>query len=101
NPELGKQFQDMAARFTNFKTADLPMAAFTPKWKSEIRRMRLRIENERTPAGKDDLAIKTGKGGLVDAEFVAQGLCLENGWREANTLKALQLAETPAVESAN
>ena len=52
--------------------------------------MRMRIEKERTPAGKDDLAIKTGKGGLVDAEFVAQALCLENGWHEANTLKALE-----------
>ena len=53
--------------------------------------MRMRIEKERTPAGKDDLAIKTGKGGLVDAEFVAQVLCLENGWQEANTLRALEL----------
>jgi glutamate-ammonia-ligase adenylyltransferase len=50
----------------------------------------MRIEGERTPAGKDDLSIKTGKGGLMDAEFVAQALCLENGWREANTLRALE-----------
>jgi glutamate-ammonia-ligase adenylyltransferase len=95
NPKIGKAFQDMAARFTNFASGDVPATAFTPKWKAEIHRMRMRIEKERTPAGKDDLAIKTGKGGLVDAEFVAQGLCLGNGWREANTLKALQLAETP------
>src|SRR5262249_37171094 len=45
---------------------------------------------ERTRAGKDDLAIKTGHGGLMDAEFVAQTLCLENGWQEANTLRALE-----------
>ncbi len=50
----------------------------------------MRIEKERTPAGKDDLAIKTGKGGLMDAEFIAQTLCLENGWQEANTLRALE-----------
>jgi glutamate-ammonia-ligase adenylyltransferase len=50
----------------------------------------MRIEKERTPAGKDDLAIKTGKGGLVDAEFIAQTLCLENGWHTANTLRALE-----------
>jgi glutamine synthetase adenylyltransferase len=52
--------------------------------------MRMRIEKERTPRGQDDLAIKTGKGGLMDAEFIAQTLCLENGWQEANTLRALE-----------
>jgi glutamate-ammonia-ligase adenylyltransferase len=101
NPRIGKAFQDMAARFTNFASGDVSATAFTPKWKAEIHRMRMRIEKERTPVGKDDLAIKTGKGGLVDAEFVAQGLCLGNGWQEANTLKALQLAETSNVTTAN
>jgi glutamine synthetase adenylyltransferase len=52
--------------------------------------MRMRIEKERTPRGKDDLAIKTGSGGLMDAEFIAQALCLEHGWQEANTLRALE-----------
>lgn len=52
--------------------------------------MRMRIERERTPRGKDDLAIKTGQGGLMDAEFIAQTLCLEQGWQEANTLRALE-----------
>src|SRR5439155_3295021 len=37
-----------------------------------------------------DLAIKTGQGGLMDAEFMAQALCLEHGWQEANTLRALE-----------
>src|SRR5258708_6293867 len=54
--------------------------------------MRMRIEKERTPRGKDDLAIKTGSGGLVDAEFIAQTLCLQHGWQEANTLRALERA---------
>ena len=54
--------------------------------------MRLRIEKERTPASKQSLAIKTGAGGLMDAEFIAQTLCLANGWQEANTLKALERA---------
>ena len=54
--------------------------------------MRSRIEKERTPSGKDNLAIKTGSGGLIDVEFVAQTLCLANGWHEPNTLRALQLA---------
>jgi glutamate-ammonia-ligase adenylyltransferase len=71
------------------KTAALPIC-FTPDWKRQIHQMRMRIEKERTPRGQDDLAIKTGKGGLMDAEFIAQTLCLENGWQEANTLRALE-----------
>jgi len=59
--------------------------------------MRIRIEKERTPAGKDDLAIKTGRGGLMDAEFIAQALCLEHGWQEAHTLKALERAHDMKV----
>jgi len=62
--------------------------------------MRMRIEKERTPAGKDHLAIKTGSGGLMDVEFVAQTLCLENGWHEPNTLAALQRAANEKVLSA-
>jgi glutamate-ammonia-ligase adenylyltransferase len=87
---VGAAFQAMAAVLTNFKQPSLPLSAFAPNWKDTIRQMRLRIEKERTPGGKDHLAIKTGAGGLMDAEFLAQALCLENGWREANTLKALE-----------
>lgn len=65
------------------------VVAYTPKWKEKICQMRQRIEKERTPAGQDALAIKTGAGGLMDAEFLAQTFCLENGWQEANTLRAL------------
>jgi len=57
----------------------------------------MRIEKERTPAGKDDLAIKTGKGGLMDAEFIAQALVLEQGWQEANTLRVLERGHTAGV----
>jgi glutamate-ammonia-ligase adenylyltransferase len=72
-------------------------ACFTPDWKKGIHRMRMRIEKERTPPGQDELAIKTGKGGLMDAEFIAQALCLENGWQEANTLRALERAREAGV----
>jgi glutamate-ammonia-ligase adenylyltransferase len=114
--ELGTRFQQMAAALTEFsgvgqgsplspskrengkKNGDrrdagptLP-ACVTPDWKQKIHEMRQRIEKERTPAGKDDLAIKTGKGGLMDAEFIAQALCLEHGWQEAHTLRALERA---------
>jgi glutamate-ammonia-ligase adenylyltransferase len=108
---LGETFQKLAAELTDFSKvaqasrlrkmksggsrrdacATLP-ACFTPDWKKQIHEMRLRIEKERTPRGQDDLAIKTGKGGLMDAEFIAQALCLEHGWHEANTLRALERA---------
>jgi glutamate-ammonia-ligase adenylyltransferase len=110
--KLGEQFQKLAATLTNISKVGqasswspsqrkrekrdrleacpaLP-ACFTLDWKRQIHQMRLRIEKERTPLGQDDLAIKTGKGGLMDAEFIAQALCLENGWQEANTLRALE-----------
>jgi glutamate-ammonia-ligase adenylyltransferase len=90
--KLGEKFQKLAAALTDFskpKGAKTP-ECFTPDWKLKIHHMRMRIEKERTPAGKDALAIKTGEGGLVDAEFVAQALCLEHGWHEANTLRALE-----------
>ncbi len=88
--KLGVQFQQLAATLSNFKQPSLPVAAFKPGWKQTVHRMRLRIEKERTPPGKDPLAIKTGRGGLMDAEFIAQTLCLENGWQQANTLLALE-----------
>ena len=73
------------------------LTAYVPDWRGQIHRMRLRIEKERTPAGKDDLAIKTGRGGLMDAEFIAQALCLAHGWQEANTLRALERARQAGV----
>jgi glutamate-ammonia-ligase adenylyltransferase len=91
-PGIGEQFQEMAAALTNFKHPHLPLTPYVPEWKQKIHQMRIRIEKERTPAGKDELAIKTGNGGLMDAEFIAQALCLEHGWREANTLHALERA---------
>ena len=107
--KLGAKFQELATVLTDFSKAKLVSkmsrfkgkkagqdarptlpACFTPDWKDKIHHMRMRIEKERTPVGKDGLAIKTGKGGLMDAEFIAQALCLENGWHEANTLQALE-----------
>ncbi len=116
NFALGEKFQRLVATLADFskvaqafrlpKTkssqsrrdvcATLP-ACFTPDWKTQINQMRLRIEKERTPHGQDDLAIKTGEGGLMDAEFIAQVLCLENGWQEANTLRALERARDAGV----
>jgi [glutamine synthetase] adenylyltransferase / [glutamine synthetase]-adenylyl-L-tyrosine phosphorylase len=97
NLKLGAEFQALAARLANFRRLALPLAAYAPDWKRRIHQMRMRIEKERTPPGKDDLAIKTGKGGLMDAEFIAQALCLDHGWQEANTLHALERARAASV----
>jgi glutamate-ammonia-ligase adenylyltransferase len=97
--EVGDLFQEMAARFTDFRTK-APVASYSLDWKQTIHAMRIRIEKERTPQGKDNLAIKTGVGGLMDAEFVAQALCMEHGWQEANTLRALERSKGTAAEGA-
>ena len=90
--KTGEAFQRMAVALADFSTKPR-IAAFAPDWKQQIVKMRMRIEKERTPPGKDALAIKTGSGGLIDAEFSAQILSLEHGWSEPNTLRALQRAE--------
>ena len=89
-PTVLKGFAQMARAVTDFTGPGREIAAYGPDWKSEVHRMRMRIEKERTPGGKDPLAIKTGRGGLMDIEFVAQALCLEHGWTEPNTLAAIQ-----------
>jgi glutamate-ammonia-ligase adenylyltransferase len=93
----GAQFQKLAAMLADFRQPTSPLVAYTPDWKQRIHEMRMRIEKERTPKGKDDLAIKTGKGGLMDAEFIAQTLCLEQGWQEANTLRVLERGRATGV----
>lgn len=90
NVRTGERFEALAATLSNFKNRTGPLAAYTRNWKQEITKMRLRIEKERTPAGKDHLAIKTGAGGLMDVEFIAQTACLAHGWHEPNTLRTLE-----------
>jgi glutamate-ammonia-ligase adenylyltransferase len=97
DPKLSAQFQTLAATLTDLRRPSLPLAAYSTDWKQTIHQMRMRIEKERTPPGKDDLAIKTGKGGLMDAEFIAQTLCLDNGWQEASTLRALERGRAAGV----
>jgi glutamate-ammonia-ligase adenylyltransferase len=119
--KLGETFQQLAAKLTNFSRVGealrlspsnrkkecrerdrrdacptLP-ACFSPDWQQKIHEMRLRIEKERTPTGQDALAIKTGKGGLMDAEFIAQAMCLAHGWQEPHTLRALERAHAEGV----
>jgi glutamate-ammonia-ligase adenylyltransferase len=106
--KAGAQFQQLAATLADFSPENVAagfaassaragarakktgLSAYTPGWKKEIDAMRERIVRERTPPGKGRLAIKTGEGGLMDAEFLAQAFCLARGWQEANSLRALQ-----------
>jgi glutamate-ammonia-ligase adenylyltransferase len=99
NQQAGKHFREMATTLTNFKMPQPDLSAFSTDWKQKIHRMRMRIEKERTPSCKNALAIKTGKGGLMDAEFIAQSLCLEHGWPEPNTLRALERGRAAHVLS--
>jgi len=73
------------------------VVSFGNDWKQRIHEMRMRIEKERTPVGQDELAIKTGRGGLMDAEFIAQALCLAHGWHEPHTLRALERGRAAGV----
>ncbi len=91
---LGDRFARSAARWTDFSQAKPLVAAYTPNWKQEMTKMRARIQKERTSNGQDELAIKTGTGGLMDAEFIAQMFALENGWQEPNTLQCLARVQT-------
>lgn len=98
DPGVGARFQKLASNLTNFNAEKGRPAAFVPDWKRRIATMRERIVKERVPAGRQPLAFKTGAGGLMDAEFIAQALCLEHGWQEPSTLKALEKArETQAI----
>jgi glutamate-ammonia-ligase adenylyltransferase len=90
--KTGDAFSSMAARLANFSKPRPDLHGWSANWKQQVQRMRMRIEKERTPAGKNDLAIKTGTGGLMDAEFLAQTICLERGWNQPNTLLALAAA---------
>jgi len=99
--QVGAMYERMAGALGNFSPKNVAAkavpAAYTPSWLAEIDQMRQRVANERTPAGMDHLAIKTGVGGLMDAEFLAQALCLAHGWQEPNTLQALRRARETGV----
>jgi len=72
------------------------------RW-SEVADMRRRIEAERAGQGAKSIELKTGAGGLMDVEFLAEGGVLEIGrCREAAPLPAVPalLTATAGAESA-
>lgn len=93
DPEVGRCFMERVRRWVDFREPDpTRVRAMQPNWRLEMVRMRRRIEKERVKPGHEPLALKTGVGGLVDAEFIAQALCLGHGWLEPNTALALERA---------
>ena len=99
DPEVRAQFEALIEETIYRRPIDARELA-------EIFSMRQRIESERSTKGHDPRATipeprftadyKTGKGGLVDLEFMAQTLQLLNGcrdpvWRDTNTIQILRL----------
>lgn len=93
NERIGQDFIKKIQKIINFKNESAKPSAFSTNWKMQIASMRSRIEKERTPHGHSQLAFKTGAGGLMDVEFIAQAICLENGWHIPNTIKVLTEAQ--------
>ncbi len=74
--------------------------------KSEIHRLRMRMENEIARESAGSYNIKTGRGGMVDVEFIVQYLLLKHGHsmpeiRSKNTLTALKSIQTAGIMGEN
>ncbi len=83
-------------------TAFVYRAPLTPEEVHEIRRLRRRMEHELARESHERINIKTGRGGLVDVEFLTQMLQLSSGMQERrvrvrNTLEALQVLQDVGV----
>jgi glutamate-ammonia-ligase adenylyltransferase len=72
--------------------------------RTEIHRLRMRMETEIAREGEKSYNIKTGRGGMVDVEFIVQYLQLKYGrdypdLRPPNTLTALKAIRASALLS--
>jgi glutamate-ammonia-ligase adenylyltransferase len=81
-------------------------APLRPNEAHEIRRLRRRMERELARESREHVNIKTGRGGLVDVEFVTQMLQLSYGVQEPrlrvrSTLEALDVLRDTRVLSAD
>jgi glutamate-ammonia-ligase adenylyltransferase len=73
--------------------------------RSEIHRLRMRMENEIARESAGNYNIKTGRGGMVDVEFMVQYLLLKHGKstpeiRSNSTLTALKAIKSAGVLAA-
>ena len=66
----------------------------------EIREMRERIATERVRKGEEERSYKTGRGGLIDVEFAAQGWQMRQGLRECRTDEVLRKMKKSAPAEA-
>jgi len=87
DPALGCEVEAIVERFVYGE-------GLSDEGVAEIHRLRMRMEHELAGRERDELNVKTGRGGLVDIEFLAQMLQLRHGashpaLRQRATRKAL------------
>lgn len=71
---------EVAARFMALVEPFVARDPFPEEFTREIRRVKVRVEQERIPPGEDpDFHLKLGKGALTDVEFTVQLLQLQHG----------------------
>jgi glutamate-ammonia-ligase adenylyltransferase len=90
DPKVAAAITAQLVSLFDMRAVNPQIAAHTIEWPKATAAMLKRIQSERTPQGMDALAIKTGTGGLMEAEFLAQFWCLRHGWHEPSTGAALQ-----------
>jgi glutamate-ammonia-ligase adenylyltransferase len=86
----------LAAAVAAIVTGFVYRAPLRPEEANEIRRLRQRMERELARESREHINIKTGRGGLVDVEFLTQMLQLSYGVQEQrlrvrSTLEALDV----------
>jgi len=92
--ELGVRFLGMIEPFVY-------RDPFTEAEILEVRRMKVRVEQERIPPGEDpQFHLKLGKGSLSDVEFAVQLLQLEHGARRPEVRSAATIEALHRLEAA-
>lgn len=95
--ETGRRFLELTRRLTDFSRGNPGLQSWTDSWRAEIAQRRARIEREAGAGELDSLAFKTGTGGIIEAEFIAQIVSLGQGWQEPNTAGALERAGAAGI----
>jgi len=78
---MGEQFQKLGL-FGEFSTPSENTArSLLPGLETKVTRCECASKRSGPRAARTNSQSRPGRGGLMDAEFVAQVMCLENGWR--------------------
>ena len=94
--ELGSRFLELADRVR------YPEGGLTLQQRTEIRRIKARVDTERLPRGADPaLHAKLGRGGLADVEWAVQLLQLQHGARVPGLRTTRTLDALAAARDAN